>query len=366
MTKFRTKNDMHSQVVDTVACTIKLKIPDFLCPTLDVLRRDCEIVVSEMLDHREFSSTKYYTTVKSVIAKALIHKYQDNKKCKSVKNIVIPLVGDQGRQIKQVEGGLRIPAIFKKQILPFVPSYYKPIVGFIRSIEFFKRKSVWYAGVCYNTNAIKIERPTGNVGIDRNSIGHVATLADPQTGKVLHLGFNPDKAKQNIKNRKSNLQRLGKFRLLSKINKKQSRRTKNENHVVSKQIVDYAAKHRRCIVLEDLNSISKGRCRRYVQKSQWSFYQLLQFIRYKSALRGVMVLETDPAYTSQECSRCHQLNKPNNKKYVCGSCGHIDHRDANAAFNIGMRLSPICGFTSDSVSRSGALMVAPIVGTEAA
>ena len=100
------------------------------------------------------------------------------------------------------------------------------------------------------------------------------------------------------------MQSLGKRRLLHKIRNKQSRRTKNENHVVSKQIVDCAAKHRRCIVLEKLEHVRKGKIRRYIEQSQWSFYQLLQFILYKAALRGVMVIEADPAYTSQECSRC--------------------------------------------------------------
>src|SRR2546429_8085099 len=97
------------------------------------------------------------------------------------------------------------------------------------------------------------------------------------------------------------------------------------------QIVDYAAKHRRCIVLEKLENVRKGKIRRCAEQSQWSFYQLLQFILYKAALRGVMVIEADPAYTSQECSRCHQLTKPNGKKFVCGKCGHNDHREIGRA-----------------------------------
>jgi putative transposase len=103
------------------------------------------------------------------------------------------------------------------------------------------------------------------------------------------------------------------MRLLHKICNKQSRRTKHENHLVFKQIVDYAAKHRRTIVVEKLENVRRGKIRAYSEKSQWSFYQLLQYIIYKAALRGVMVIEADPAYTSQECSRCHQLFKPNGK-----------------------------------------------------
>jgi putative transposase len=86
-------------------------------------------------------------------------------------------------------------------------------------------------------------------------------------------------------------------------------------------------------VLEDLGKISKGKAKRYVKKSQWAFYQLETLIKYKAALLGVPILYINPAYTSQECSRCGSINKPNGKQYNC-DCGHFDHRDANAAFNI--------------------------------
>ena len=160
------------------------------------------------------------------------------------------------------------------------------------------------------------------------------------------------------------MQSLGNKRLLHKIRNKQSRRTKYENHVVSKQIVGYAAKHRRAIVVEKLENVLEGKIGSYSTKSQWSFYQLLQFIFYKAALRGVMVIEADPAYTSQECSRCHQLTKPNGKSYRCGHCGHNDHRDANAAFNLALRVSPIGGVVGDSVRSDSGLLVAPSLGTE--
>src|SRR5207253_29889 len=68
----------------------------------------------------------------------------------------------------------------------------------------------------------------GTVGVDRNSVGAVATLADPQNGKVLHLGFNPARTKAGWRGQKANLQSLGKRRLLHKIRNKQCRRTKYE------------------------------------------------------------------------------------------------------------------------------------------
>lgn len=314
-----------------------------------------------MLAHRSDTSSKYYPELPSVIAKSLVAKYQRNRKCKAVKNFVLPICGDKGKQIKLENNGVRIPALLKKEVLPIV--WLRKPVGFIRSVESLRKGGDWFACIGYNAQAEPHFKCTGTVGVDRNSVGAVATLGDPQTGKVLHLGFNPARTKQAWGSRKANLQSLGKMRLLHKIRSKQSRRTKHENHLVSKQILDYSATHRRAIVLEKLEHVLGGKIGRYSKKSQWSFYQLLQFILYKAALRGVMVIEVSPAYTSQECSRCHPLTKPNGKSYRCAHCGHNDHRDANAAFTLSQRISAIGGVASESESRRSGLLVDPFLGT---
>jgi len=72
-----------------------------------------------------------------------------------------------------------------------------------------------------------------------------------------------------------------------------------------------------------------------------------------------MVIEADPVYTSQECSRCHQVSKPNGKSFRCGYCGHHDHRDANAAFTLAERVMPIGGVASESERRVGAYWLFP-------
>ncbi len=375
--KLDTKHDVNGQVVDTVACTVKVQIPDTFAGLLWDLHRRSAVAVREMLTHRDKTSSANYSTIPCAVAKSLITKYQRNRKCKSATNVVIPICGDKGRQIKMAPAldGVRIPVLFQKYILPVV--WQRPVAKLydekrkieyyaIRSVEVLHRKGKWYAHISYDTPKEQVLRkPTGTCGVDRNSVGAVATLADHQTGKVLHLGFNPAKMKEVWRGRKSNLQSLGKNRLLFKIRNKQSRRTKYENHVVSKQIVDYAALHRRCIVVENLATVRKGKIRRYTESSQWSFYQLLQFILYKAALRGVMVIEADAAYTSQECSRCHKLTKPSGKSYRCAHCGHNDHRDANAAFNLSQRVMPIGGVAQDSVRLRSALLVEPFLGTEA-
>jgi len=361
-TKLGHEHDVVNQSVDTVATCTKVRIPDAFTSVLDGLlvrvRKDC---LPRMLHLRECSSSKYYPEVPCVIAKSLIAKYQRNEKLVTVSNIVLPICGDKGKQIKLEKSGLKIPALFKKAILPVV--FPKPVHGFVRSIEFFKRKGVWLASICYNTPAHELVDVEGVIGVDRNSVGNVAVLADPQNGKVLHLGFNPAATKYNWRRRRANLKSKGFRRTLRNLSRKQSRRTTHENHIVSKQIVSYAVKHHRMVVVENLESVRKpkSKIRGYVEKSQWAFYQLLSFIQYKAALHGIIVATVNPAYTSQNCSRCDQRNTPNGKKYVCEHCGHTDHRDANAAFNIAKRgaESVSMGGTQDSVSLSGAVLVTP-------
>lgn len=361
-TKLSHKNNVIDKPVDTVATCAKVRVPDSFAPVLDILlgriRKDC---LPRMLHLREASSSKYYTEIPCVVAKSLITKYQRNKKCVTVTNPVIPICGDKGKQIKLEKNGLRIPALFKKEILPI--TFPKPVHGFVRSIEFFKRKGIWLASVCYNTPAHELVDVEGVIGVDRNSVGNVAVLADPQNGKVQHLGFNPAATKYNWRRRRANLKSKGFRRTLSRLSRKQSRRTTHENHIVSKQIVSYAVKHHRAIAVENLESVRKpnSKIRKYVEKSQWAFYQLLSFLKYKAALHGVIIAEVNPAYTSQNCSRCGQRNTPNGKKYVCEHCGHTDHRDANAAFNIAKRGAEFLsvGSTEDSERLSGAVLVTP-------
>ena len=372
--KFSTQYDVCGQVVDTVVCTVKIKIPDTLAHRLDSLLPVAVVSVKRMLHERHRASSKFYPEIPSVIAKSLIAKYQRNKKCRSVSNLVIPICGDKGRQIKFEGAGVRIPALFQKDILPLdLPRPCSSDDKRRRNIsaEFFMRDGEWYGAFSYRTPTVPMFEPTGFVGVDRNSVGHVATLADPQTGKVLHLGFNPAETKKVWRGRKARLQAQGKKRLLCQIRHKQSRITKHENHIVSKAIVDYAATHRRAIVLEDLGEVRAegSKIRSYTEKSQWSFFQLDQYIQYKAALRGVEVIHVPAAYTSQECSRCHARNKPDRKRYACSNCGHKDHRDANAAFTISQRVTdlarwkPIGVLARDSEGSRSALLVEPSPGS---
>jgi hypothetical protein len=64
-------------------------------------------------------------------------------------------------------------------------------------------------------------------------------------------------------------------------------------------------------------------------------------IAWNAAKRGVAAIKVKSAYTSQECSVCHYVdraNRPNQQTFCCRVCGHRTHADLNAAIIIEHRL----------------------------
>jgi len=159
-------------------------------------------------------------------------------------------------------------------------------------------------------------------------------------------GQQIEKVRQTFAHRLRNIQRKqtkSAKRKLKQLSGKQSRFQKNENHVISKRLVEKAKGTDRAISLEDLSGIreritvKKGQRHRL---SNWSFYDLRAKIEYKAKLRGVPVIAVNPRNTSRQCSVCSHIAKANRKsqsEFVCQNCGHSDNADFNASRNIRVR-----------------------------
>jgi putative transposase len=139
---------------------------------------------------------------------------------------------------------------------------------------------------------------------------------------------------------RKDLQKNGKYGKVKQIKDRESRIVRDINHKVSRAIVDAAKEAGKGIKLEDLTGIrnSKKTTKPFqYAKNSWSFYQLQDMIEYKARLLGVEVAYVDPAYTSQTCSRCGHIGNRNRKSFGCPTCGHVDHADSNAGFEIAKR-----------------------------
>ena len=122
------------------------------------------------------------------------------------------------------------------------------------------------------------------------------------------------------------------------------------NHEVSKHIVS-RINAGDIIVMENLYGIRKKRRGRTLNRllSNWAFFQLRQFIEYKTMKKGAFFVTVPPHYTSKTCSRCNNISsrRPNNAGFFrCLNCGYSCNADLNASFNLRKQtkaLLNVCG-----------------------
>ncbi len=101
-------------------------------------------------------------------------------------------------------------------------------------------------------------------------------------------------------------------------------------------IVDFAKKNG-CgtIQMENLSGISTGD--KFLKN--WTYFDLQQKIKHKAQENGIAVVEVEPRYTSQRCSKCGYIdsgNRPQQDRFCCLKCGFETNADYNAARNLSL------------------------------
>ncbi|MBO3444113.1 RNA-guided endonuclease TnpB family protein [Clostridium sp. CCUG 7971] len=153
------------------------------------------------------------------------------------------------------------------------------------------------------------------------------------------------RVREQIRNRRKRLQqqlkmvqggkgREKKLKALDRISDKERNFVKTYNHMISKNIVNFAKKHK-CQYI-NLEKLTKDGFPNMIL-SKWSYYELQQMIEYKAERENIKVRYIDPAYTSQTCSRCSHIEKDNREtqeKFKCLKCEFELNADHNAAINI--------------------------------
>jgi putative transposase len=270
--------------------------------------------------------------LKSAIANQILRKYGNSKTIERANRIKLTL---PSQSIKPDKGNrtIAIPCLNLKTPYNFRNDFEK-----INQVEVDNK-------YIYVSVTIKEEpqiTPKTWIGVDRNTTGHIAVAGNADTGKVWKLGKSALHIHKKYRNIRKSMQKRGKFGVLKKIKNRESRIIRDLNHKVAKEIVNIAKENEAGIKLEKLDGIRDSR--RHSRSfnyglHSWSFYQLQQFIEYKAALYGIPLTYVEPKNTSKECSRCGSEGIRNQKEFVCHNCGHVDHADANAAFNIARRPS---------------------------
>ena len=132
-------------------------------------------------------------------------------------------------------------------------------------------------------------------------------------------------------------------RLLKRLGRKQRNRTRTFAQQTAKQLVDFAPVNA-VLVFEDLHipQPQKGKVKGVALRRRLSLWQhglIRECVTNKAQERGMMVAKVDPRYTSKNCSRCGLRGVRRRHSFTCPCCGHADHADRNAAFNIRNRFT---------------------------
>lgn len=273
------------------------------------------------------SATVKHIGLPAAITCQILRKYIRNKNLKSIHRVVLTI---PGQSVKVQGNELYVPCLKLRLDISHLPKFLK-----VNQVECNKDTAFISATVPEN---LPFE-PQGYIGVDRNTTGHIAVVANPATGKVWKLGKSCQHIHQKYKNARKTLQRHGRYKEVKNIKHRESHIVRDQNHKIAKKIVNLAVQNACGIKMEQLDGIRTNRKQaksfRYSLHS-WSFYQLQTFVEYKAKLNGVTVTYVDPAYTSQQCSRCGLIGNRNDKVFTCPHCGHVDHADSNAAFNIAL------------------------------
>jgi putative transposase len=263
--------------------------------------------------------------------KALEFKFKPHKKPHSHVRYHACTVGLHGNKLIFSWSGERIKQIIK------LPKFFTERYGSWK----FKAATIGYDKIkkCFKANLIfhspDVEKQGDRtVGVDRG-LYNIVSLSDG----FRYASNRIRKVKRESLFLKKQLQAKGTpsaKRKLRKVSGYEKRFSLNVNHNISKQLVDMPYD---IFVLEDLSGIRKQKSKgKKLNKwlSDWSFWQLEQFLTYKAEAKGKQIVKVDARYTSQKCSNCSIINKKNRKgsHYSCDRCGYREHADVNAAKNI--------------------------------
>ncbi|WP_226831602.1 RNA-guided endonuclease InsQ/TnpB family protein [Acidithiobacillus thiooxidans] len=255
---------------------------------------------------------------------------------------------------KDADGRSVLPTIFLPRIgwVKFRKS--RIIGGEIRNVTVSRDGGHWFVSI-QTEKEIKdpVHPSTTAVGGDRG-VANLLTLSD---GTM----FPPVTAYRDAQKKLVRAQRKLAHKVKFSANWKQQKamitrlhhRIANLRKNILHQVSTVISKNHAVVVLEDLkvgnmtssakgtvtqsgrNVRQKSGLNRSILDQGWGLLKIM--LEYKLQRSGGMLLLVNPAYTSQTCSVCGNVdsgNRISQKAFRCRHCGHEAHADVNAAKNI--------------------------------
>ena len=216
--------------------------------------------------------------------------------------------------------------------------YHRPGKGTLKTATISRtRTGKWYVSFSVECEPERLPDTPEQVGIDVGLLTF-ATLSTAEEIENPRLFRNEEKALAKVQRNHSKLangtpERRKHRKVVARVHERIAFRRENFTHQNSRQIVDRFG----VICVEDLhvNRMVHNHClAKSISDAAWS--QFFGQLSCKAEEAGRAFVKVNPAYTSQDCSRCHHRQKMllGERTYHCPCCHLVIDRDYNASLNI--------------------------------
>ena len=239
---------------------------------------------------------------------------------------------------------------FRKQLLVPVKlaAYHREALAgktINTSVTLNKREDGWWLTLSYDKIVPVQTQPSAPVvGVDVG-IANFLTTSDGQHYGTFHGKLRErqkrdrEKRRRKAKLRKC-LEKKGVKKLPSTSSKSGQRLTRHVRQEINRAVNQCFAKHPDAQFAYEHLSVAtmkhKARAMNAYMRAS-NLAHIPKQIAWNAAKRGVAATRVKSAYSSQECSVCHYVdraNRPDQQTFCCQVCGYQAHADLNAAINI--------------------------------
>lgn len=209
------------------------------------------------------------------------------------------------------------------------------------------KKGIWYALLSVSMEVPDAIDVNSWIGVDRGQ-NNIAVAALPKKFGKFWKGGRLKGLRRQFSSTRAKLQQAKQLKEVKRLEQRERRIMTHINHVISKELVQFALTFGMGLRFEDLSGIRQTSKQRQKTKSDagnnrdsWAFYQLEVFTRYKAIRDGVPVQSVPAAYTSKSDHRNGVIGKRNGDWFK-GFDGYCCNADWNASQNIGQWLGFSC------------------------
>ncbi len=209
------------------------------------------------------------------------------------------------------------------------------------------KKGIWYALISVSMEVPDAGEVKGWIGVDRGQ-NNIAVASVPKGFGKFWKGGRVKALRRQFQRTRRQLQQALQLKEVKRLEQRERRIITHINHVISKQLVQFAKDFEMGLRFEDLSGCRQTMKQKKKTKSDaasnrdaWAFYQLEQFTRYK-AIREAVPVESVPApYTSKSDHRNGSIGVRNGD-WFRGYDGYRCNADWNASQNIGQWVGFSC------------------------